>query len=224
MKNLFKYMFFALLITGCSFSFAQKKMSEGTITFSLNTSGDVHEALAVMLPDEMIMTIKGPLTRSDVEMAFGNRTTAIMDMRNQSGTVLLDIMDKKFALKTDKDDVEDAADDAKFEVIHQSDVKEIAGYKCKKAIIRNKKTGDEMAIYYTDAIESANGKHDPKFKDINGFLMEYVSEVNGVTMKMVAEKVSHEKVSDDVFLVPSDYKYVTRSELKKELKKIEEGE
>ena len=53
----------------------------------------------------------------------------------------------------------------------------------------------------------------PMFKDIDGTMLQYEVEANGMTMMFTATDVDKGNVSKSEFEVPEDFKQVTKEEL-----------
>jgi GLPGLI family protein len=92
------------------------------------------------------------------------------------------------------------------------ETKVIAGYKCKKAEVT---TGEEVIeVYYTEEIAVPAGMNDDNgFKGINGMLMQYTINQQGMIMTMTAKEVKKAKVKGGLFLIPDDYDVKTMEEL-----------
>ena len=98
-----------------------------------------------------------------------------------------------------------------FELLDET--KEIAGYSCRKALMKNT-DGSVFEFFYTDKIISQS-QFGNQWKDFKGFPMEYQVPAEGFNLKLTARQVSEEKVSDDMFKVPPGYKLITQEEFSK---------
>jgi GLPGLI family protein len=130
------------------------------------------------------------------------------------------MMGMKYAIKNKMEDSDPGAkklmDDAK--VTKTAESKTIAGYKCTKTIVEFKdKSGkiSKIDIWSTkDLPFSAKGQDGPLSK-VEGAALEFTLSQGPITMTLIAREVLQEKVSDDKFTVPSDYKEMSMDELKK---------
>jgi hypothetical protein len=102
----------------------------------------------------------------------------------------------------------------KVEVTNET--KEIAGYECKKAILKDETSNISFEVYFTDKINSY-AQMSSEWKDLKGCPMEFTVEQGGMKFQMVAKSVSAEPVAVDMFKIPSDYKIVTQEEMMKML-------
>ncbi|MFN4234615.1 MAG: DUF4412 domain-containing protein [Bacteroidia bacterium] len=219
-KLLLNLTFVAILtsITGYNALGQSKKPFEGTIVYSLNfDEAGLDPASASMLQGrEMTISIKGDKSRMEMDMGM-MKTTTIADNKTGNVVTLMDIMGQKMALKMTKEEIEKQRNDgnAKAPTIKYTDeTKEIAGYKCKKAIAVTDE-GEELAVFYTDEIPSNGTSTNNQFKGLNGFPLEYQASQNGLKMLVTAKSVKLGKVDDSKFKIPSDYKEVTQEELQK---------
>ena len=127
----------------------------------------------------------------------------------------MDMMGQKFAMTMSTEEIEaQNADVPDVDVEVTNETKEIAGYTCKKAIVKTK--GDnpgEHIVYFTDELGSGTMNYNnPMFKDIDGVMLEYSSADEGMKMMFSAIKVEKKKVSDKDFEIPEGYKVMTMDE------------
>jgi GLPGLI family protein len=210
-----------ILFTQSSFSQKPSKPFQGTITFNITYRGDVSPAQKGMLPTSSTVTIKDCKTKT--EAVSGPVTQdAITDGSTKSETVLIDYMETKYALKiTTQELAEGMAKVPSPTVNVTKETKDISGFTCKQAILTTKQddgTTDIDTIYFSDEIGCKDlNFSDPNFKDIPGAVLQY-TEFNpqiSATAVYTVKEIKKTKVSDNIFLIPSDYKEVTKDELKK---------
>lgn len=195
---------------------AQKKF-EGTVTYSLEYQ-DLPAEMAMMeamLPDEMTTQIKGDKTRIEQSLGMGMSQVTIMDTKKESGVLLMDMMGQKMAVEMSKEEAEKmnkkSADAEKPEFKYLDETKEIAGYKCKKAIATVKGQG-EMTVFYTDELPSGMSKH---YEGLKGFPLEYTIDAGQFKLKMTAKTVKKETLGADLFNIPDGYQKMTFAEFEK---------
>ncbi len=220
-----KFVFAALLMSTVSL-FAQKANSfEGTITYTIAASGNDLPKEALMMFDgaETKTYIKGDKRRLDINMAMQN-VSSIIDSKTKTYVTMMDIMGQKYLIHSTEADIkkeEAAAGDLKID--YTADTKDIAGYKCKKAIVAVKlENGKEETfnIWVTDEIPYTELKN--TYKGLKGFPLEYAMGQGGVKMTFTAKNVSKEKISDTKFELPKaeGYKEMTMDEFKNEMMKF----
>jgi GLPGLI family protein len=224
MKNFFKPVIAIAAVTFFTqATFAQKtaKPFQGTITFDITYKGDITPAQKGMLPTSSTVTIKDCKTK--MEAVSGPVTqAAVTDGVTKSEIVLIDYMGTKYALKLSTQEVADInAKSPAPTVVFTKETKKILDYTCKQAILTTKEddgTTTTDTIYYSDEIGCKDlNFSEPSFKDIPGAVLQYSqfnSQINATSVYTVKE-IKKSKVSDNIFLIPSDYKEVTREEFKK---------
>ncbi len=198
---------------------AQKSLTEGVIIYDLKVEGaEEMGMMAAMMPTEMTVKFKG--TKSRTEFATGmSETIAINDSKdNKSGIVLLDIMGNKYAMKIDEEKIaQQKANLPEYDVLETKETKVIAGYNCNKVVLTNRKTKDEVSVYYTKEIPYSENSFNAEFKMVKGLPMEYKSSLNNIKMTVSVREINKIKIADTEFAVPSEYKFTTQEELMKEL-------
>ena len=194
-----------------------QKSFEGTVTFGLEYKDLPAEmaAMEAMLPDESVTRIKGQKTRVEQSMGMGMSQVVITDIKNESGTLLMDMMGQKMAVSMSKEELEKmekkGADKKPEFKYSDSETKEIAGYKCSKATVSMEGVG-EMEIYYTEDLPAGASK---QFEGLKGFPLEYTVDSGQFKVKMTAKSVAKEKLDKSLFEIPSDFKKMTFDEFQK---------
>lgn len=208
-----------LLLISCLFSLSSiaQKLTEGKIVYEISyPEMELDDETKSMMPTESVIYFKDIFVRMEMKM-MGMGTTVISNSKDKSATTLMDFMGNKYAIKMTAEDLEKEKakiSNSKLETKLTSETKDIAGYKCKKAIATTKE-GSEIIIYYTNDIVAKNQGFSDQYKGIDGFPMEYQMSQGGLNMKLVAKNVSKEKVASDKFSVPSDYKITSKEEMSK---------
>ncbi len=199
---------------------AQKKSknAEGKIVYEITLDGEVEGMMAAMLPSEIVMKFKGSKCRTEMATAMAENITLSDQKDPSSGLILLDVMGSKYAMKVDPAKVEEQKKSLpEFEVIASTETKEIAGYKCKKAIMKNKSNNEETYIYYSEELPYLENSLTSQYKNISGMPLEFNTKLNGITMTIRAKSIEKIKIADAEFVASSEYKLVTEEQLMKEL-------
>jgi GLPGLI family protein len=208
------------LLILCSQSFAGDKEFTGTIIYNITYPDSQMDAQTLaMMPKTLKIKIKGNMSRTEMNMGMGT-TVTIFNSETRSGVTLMDFMGQKFAMKMTPDDIDKKINETpQPTVINTTETKEIAGYTCKKAIVKMKEKGSEtemeLVVYYTEELASAKmNEMNPLYKDIPGTMLEYSINEKGMNMMLTAISVEKEKISDTEFETPEGFKEVTEEELK----------
>jgi GLPGLI family protein len=193
----------------------------GKITYTISYEGkQIDEAAESMLPKTMASYIGDGFTKNVLFTGMGKQTV-IYNLETKTKTAMIDMMGQKFAIESAEEEIEKELKnlpDADIETSEET--KEIAGYQCKKIVIKYKNaegnTTSEGVAWFTGELEvSPEINFDLKyFQNLKGVLMEYEMDMgNGTMMKFTAIEVEKQKISSKEFEIPEDYKKVTREEL-----------
>ena len=164
-----------------------------------------------MLPSETIISIKGEMTRVE-QSVMGGTQVVIANNKTKNSTILMDMMGQKISMEVTKEDVEKAeAEAGEPKIEYVSGTKEIAGYKCKKALVTSPDTDDEFVIYYTEKIPATSSN---QYKSLKGFPLSYEVANSGMKMTITAKDVKKEKVSSSLFEIPDGYTKMSQEDLK----------
>lgn len=199
---------------------AQEKLKEGKVTFeiSINNAEEMNDQMLAMMPKEMTVYFKNGKSRGEMDM-MGGKVISITDSKAGETVTCMDIMGKKQAIKTTREDAEKEKSKAgDYEVKITDDTKEIAGYKCKKAIITYKNKDDktsDMIVWFTNELEASNSEK-YSWKGIDGYMMEFSVDQRGMGMKFTCTSVKKQSVEDDMFKIPEGYTIMTQEEMMKQ--------
>jgi hypothetical protein len=219
MKKTFLLSFLCLLL---SFNgFTQKNFKEGKIVYAISFPDmDLDPQQAAMMPSSMTLYIKGENTRMEMKMGMGMSSTVITDAKTKTVTSLMDVMGQKYATKMTEEDIKkQSAEEPDMEITKTGETREIAGFKCEvsKLVIKEKKgerVDSEICLSKEFLTPNANWSN-PKYKDIDGLMLEYEMDQGQMKMKLKAKTVKEEAVADSMFEIPSDYEYKTLDQMMK---------
>jgi len=195
------------------------QIKEGTITYSVTMEGLPPEQAAMMDGTEQIVFFKGDKSRQEFTNAFVSRIT-IND--GKKTTTLMDQMGQKIYFETINEDTKKDDKGTQPVIEYKDETKKIAGYDCKKAVVKSRdEKGEEMVmnVWYTEQISSSNGSSSNKSNPLNGLKgapLEFEGKFGPMTMKFTATTISKDPVSDSKFVANTDG-YIKKSvdEMKK---------
>ena len=191
----------------------------GVIIYNITyDEANMDPQMVAMMPKTLKMMIKEGKVRTEMSMGMGKNIN-IFDSETMSGVALMDMMGQKFAIEMNTADIEkklEEGPDVKVEKFDET--KDIAGYTCKRAVVKvlktNGETEYELEVYYTDELGSGGINLDnPMFKDIDGVMLEYRIKEDNIDMKLTAISVDQKKISDSEFETPEGFKKVSQEEL-----------
>ncbi|NTW32230.1 MAG: hypothetical protein HGB12_06350 [Bacteroidetes bacterium] len=224
MKKIFSFIIAGAILLSLNTScFAQKtkKTSQGAITYDIKYTGDnITPAQKAQLPTSLVVTVKDCKTKSEVIIGPVSQAS-ITDGTTKTQIVLIDYMGTKYALKLTAQEISDALAKVTMPKLNiTQETKVIAGYTCKKAILTS--TDDEGTvsndtIFFTEEIGCADVNFSTQFKEVPGSVLEYSEVDPQVNSKVIytVKEIKKSKVSDNIFLIPSDYQEMTKEEFKK---------
>ncbi|TVR41419.1 MAG: DUF4412 domain-containing protein [Cryomorphaceae bacterium] len=216
MKNMMIRWSLSMVALGFVFNLNAQSF-EGVITYKITYENLPEEMApyASMLPSQSITTMKGEMTKLEQPLSMGMKQTTIMDNAAETGVMLMDMMGQKMAVVLDQEsrkEMRGEDDVPDFEYVNET--KNIAGYDCKKAIMRVEEDGQEIVleIYYTDKLTSSKNSSLPGLK---GFPLKYSTSTGQFIMTLEAESVEKRKVSEDEFSIPDGYTHMDFNEFQK---------
>lgn len=209
------------LLAMCSAVSAQSKISEGTVKYEMELEG-VKDATLSMLHGSTITTFfKGEQNKVRGEFMGGMAIVNFMlDGAAQEGLMLMDMMAQRKAIKIDKNSYQTSNQNAQQPpVTHTNETKKIAGYTCKKAIMKGE-DGSNIVVYVCEQIQPKNNSFMQKMVgDLKGFplAIEISLPENGGKMKLLATEVSKKTPDKKEFSlqIPQGYQVTTMAELQK---------
>lgn len=214
MKTVVKILFAALLPVLLS-SFTPPKDFTGVIVYNISYDMEnMDPQMASFLPKTMKMTLKPPMSRSEIIMGMGT-TTSIFNAETKSGLTLMDMMGQKLAVQVTPEDVEkELTEGDDVEIVETGEIKDILGYKCKKVLVKVKDLENDLEVYYTEELSGGFENSDnPIFKDIKGMMLEFTMSENGMNMHFIAVNIDKKKVSDSEFEIPEGFETITKEEM-----------
>jgi len=202
---------------------AQAKDFKGVVTYKITIQGDdIPPEMMAFMPKVMTATIKGNMLRNEFSITTPMGAMNQIQIMNGDEKVvyhLMDMMGQKFYYKMTEQDInENMENEPKPDIQYVNETKTIAGYECKKAIITIDQDGkkNSFVIYYSPELGSASTNFDnAMFNGIDGLLMEFEANENGMIMKFEAIEVKKENVKDELFQVPAEYNETTPEELQR---------
>lgn len=196
---------------------AGEKEFTGVIVYNISYGEtDIDPQMAAMMPKTMKMKISGLRSRTEINMAMGS-TIVVFDGNTKMGFTLMDIMGQKYAMEMTADELEeDIEKEQEMDVEVTDETKNIAGYVCKKAIVKSKESGAEdleMEVYFTEELGSGMlNYNNPIFKDVQGVMLEYSMKENDMKMTFSAVSVTKEKIKEEEFEIPEGYNIMSMSD------------
>ena len=211
MKGFLLIPFFSLFTLA---SFAQKKISEGTISYDIviNTNSAKTQAADFLDGATSTVYLKGPKSRVEIVSSLGTQST-IIDGTKNTVTVLKEFGEQKFLINMTPDEYRAANEkQANVAFTYANDEKTILGYKCKKAIGKLP-SGATFTVWYTPDLIPENKEYQYMNRDLPGLAMEYESSIGKTQVTYTVSKISLSPVPASKFDIPkTGYRVMTYKE------------
>ena len=196
--------------------FAQKRITEGTISYDIvvNT-GNTNPSIADMFDGATsIVYLKGYLSRFERVSSLGVEAT-ITNGKTGNVNVLKEYGEQKYMITMTPDNWKDANKkykDIAFTFLNE--YKEIAGYKCQKALGKTV-DGSEINVFFTKELIADNRDFEYAYKSLPGLAMEYETNIGSLKVTYRVSKVSFNIVPATKFELPkSGFRVMTYEESK----------
>lgn len=194
---------------------AQRTVSDASITYKVEMPPEQLQMEAMLAGSSMVQYIRGNHSRIDMNFNVVNYIY-IINIREETVVTLMDNHGDKYLIRSDKKAYQ--ADMKKYEATQftdQKEIREIAGYKCRKAIGKME-DGTTFEVFYTIDLVPENREYNRRFVNLKGIPLEYEIVLRaGSKMRVIATKVDLSPVPASVFDLPRGYKEITAEELKK---------
>jgi GLPGLI family protein len=193
---------------------AQKRFSEGTISYDIviNTGSDKPQNADFFDGATSVVYIKGNRSRTEMVSSLGTQST-ISDGKDV--TILKEYGEQKYMIRLTPEDWRDANrknDDISFSFTPET--KTIAGYQCKKAIGKHR-DGTTFIAWYTNDLEPENKDFQYTTKALPGLAMEYETTLGNLKVTYTVSKVSLAPVPASKFDLPkAGFRILTYKESK----------
>lgn len=222
MKIFLKITSIAVLLFSLSFtSEAQKTVKEGSVIYELtNIESDAPE-VQMMKGSRMNIYFNKKKQKFEMNMMGGlMEIITITDLGTEESTMLTNIMGNKSMVKMTKEEAEKQkgkGEKPDYEIsFDKKDKKEIAGYKCYKAMLKSK-DGGVVNTYVTDEIKTNLKFFNEMFPGLNVFPLEYSIENGGISLVFSAQEFNT-KLASDAFDIPTEgYTEMTFEEFEKQM-------
>lgn len=212
MKYIFTFLVSLFTFTG----FAQKKFSEGTISYDIVINTGSAKTTAADFFDGATSTIylKGPKSRTEMVSSLGTQATIIDGVKNTI-SILKEYGEQKYLIQLTPANWKEANrknDNVQFSF--SDETKTILGYKCSKAVGKLA-DGTTFTVWYTTDLVPENKDFQYVNKDLPGLAMEYESNVGALKVTYTVSKINLATVPAAKFDLPrTGYRVMTYEESK----------
>jgi GLPGLI family protein len=195
---------------------AQKRITEGTISYDIAVhTGNTSPSLADLFNGATsVVYLKGYKVRFERVSSLGVEST-IVDGKTGKVNVLKEYGEQKYMITMTQENWKD--ENKKYEGISfklSEEYKEIAGYKCQRAI-GYQADGTPIQVYFTKELIADNREFEYAFKSLPGLAMEYETTIGSLKVIYTISKISFNIVPAAKFELPkSGFRTMTYEESK----------
>lgn len=203
MKKLIYILPVSMLLLSVTSVFAQRKLTEATISYDIviNTSSSKPGAADLLDGATSVIYLKGNSSRSEMISSLGSQAT-IIDGKTGDVTVLKDYGEQKYMIKMTAENWKESNkkyDGVTFE--YSNEEKTIAGYTCYKAV-GTLKDGTTFTVYYTKDLVAANMDFQYLNKNLPGLAMQYEATIGSMKVTYTVSGINFKPVSQTKFDLP----------------------
>jgi hypothetical protein len=159
--------------------------------------------------------IKGNKSRSEISSPLYSSTT-LFDGNTGFGVILRDVNGQKLLIRMNPDNWTER--NRMYDGIvyrNTGETREIAGYKCVKAVGQTR-FGAVVTVYYTRDIVPENRQYDPLFRNLDGLPLEYDLSNGKVRLRYRIARINLNPVPVSTFDIPgTGYREMNYEESKK---------
>jgi GLPGLI family protein len=214
MKKISKMVVAAGMLFSSFQLYAQKKLTEATISYDIviNTNNTTPQAADLLDGATSVVYLKGNTSRSEMVSSLGTQST-IVDGKTGKVTVLKDYGEQKYMITMTADNWK--ASNKKYEGItftYENETKTIGGYACQKAI--GKLTdGSTFTVYFTKDLIPVNKDFQYLNKNLPGLAMQYEATIGKLKVTYTVSSINLNLVPAAKFDLPkSGYRVMTYEE------------
>ena len=202
---------------------AQKKITEGTITYGLeyNLPAD-KQAMSAMLPQEYKVNFKGDLSKFKMDMGMFSTLVIYNNFSKETLSLTeVPIQSKKIAVRMNKEQTEKMSEmqggNKDYEVTPTAEKKLIAGYNCIKYICKDKDSGAQIFVWATNDVETPINTLTTSFKNIKGMPIQFSTDARGMKVNITVKTITEEKVGDINMDIPKEFEAMSFDDLMKQM-------
>jgi GLPGLI family protein len=203
MKKISYLFTISLLLLSATSLFAQRKLTEATISYDIviNTSNKTPGAADLLDGATSVIYLKGNASRSEMISSLGTQAT-IIDGKTGDVTVLKDYGEQKYMIKMTAENWKES--NKKYDgvtFVYSNEEKIIAGYKCYKAT-GTLKDGTTFTVYYTKELAASNMDFQYLNKNLPGLAMQYEATIGSMKVTYTVSGINFNPVSQAKFDLP----------------------
>lgn len=183
---------------------AQKEF-EGIVVYNCTIKDSLHLLKSEAAKLEFIVYFQNGYSRTE-ERFQGVGKIRLYNDKTDETCMLIDLLGQRLAICDKSSAVDQSSIKENLVLKFEKGKKEIAGYKCRKATLKN----DSITIsaYYTDDLPVWKGEYDL----LPGMPLEIEYTIGDITMHYVAASINNESLASHLFEIPDSYEKLSMTE------------
>jgi len=180
-----------LFSLSCNHNKNKTVINSGRIDYKITyIDHHLNEKNLELMPRNMKLVFNKKQATNFIEGFMGfYKLNTYTDFHARSCSTLLKVFDKYYIFEGRKDEMMCCFDEMNdMELTETNETKVIAGFNCKKLIVRVPSFSEPITVYYTDEIDLKHPNITNPYKMINGVLMEFEMKLLDIHMRFTAEK------------------------------------
>ncbi|MXV15534.1 hypothetical protein [Hufsiella ginkgonis] len=207
----------ALAFVFATAAFAQEKIKEGTIIYTVEYQlPDAMKPYASFFPREATVYFKGDSAKS-VQVSTRSTTSVITDINASFMRLLLEAGVKKVYVSfTPAQQEEGLMALPEYAYTAGTETKTIGGYKALKYDQKNKKTGVSSEAWFTKDVSVVQNSLTAQIDESLGLPLVFTAaQANGLTIKVTFKELKAGPVAAGTFSTPKDFQSIAIQDLTK---------
>lgn len=219
MKKIYLLLTFFLIFLNVKV-IAQKKLSEGALSYNISITGLNGEPSPGLSGATLHVYLKPNFSRTDMVSSLGSETN-IYDSKSDKGFLLREYSGQKLMITMSKENW-NQKNQMYNNLIFKVDegITEISGQKCKRAVsvLPN---GKSLVVYFNPGVDITNKEYSNAFNNLPGLPVQYEMVSGNLSFKYTLNDVSWDPVSNSKFESPKTGYRVMSYDENQQLKKGE---
>ena len=191
-------------------------VNEGAIEYEISYLENNLDNIATnLLPKKMVLSFNERYCLTQIDGFMGVFSISLIsDLRKNKDVTLVKFFDSKYVHYGEKNEHSCIFDHVKITALQfKESEKNVFGYNTRKAEITEEGQKKPYEILFTHDISSIKPNSNNPFHEIDGVLLNFELQLNQLRMSLEATEVKQKTINDDLFLIPEDYKEVSRDNM-----------
>ena len=180
-----------VLTISCNTAEKRTGITSGRINYRITyLNNSLDKRTRNILPSQMELLFDEKQASNNIEGFMGMyKLNAFTNFNTRKCSTFLKVLDKNYIFRGSKDEQMCCFDTMDDMIIQETDeTKNIAGFLCKKAIVKLPSNGETFTIFYTDEITLKHPNATNPYRKVKGVLMEFELTLIDLKMRFTAER------------------------------------